>query len=79
MNLDRAIFRVFSNLLGIITRECEVSMRPLCFQDDILKVSGTKTEAQISQSTIYDAISEKTLEFNLSKCKVVVHGTSMLS
>ena len=79
VNLDRAIFRVFSSLLGIVTRECGVSMRPLCFQDDILKVSGTKTEAQISQSTIYDAISEKTLEFNLSKCKVVVHGTSMLS
>ena len=46
--------------------------------DDILKLSGTKTEAQISLSTIYDAISEKTLEFNLSKCKVV-HGTSMLA
>ena len=79
VNLDRAIFKVFSDLLGLTVNECGVPMRPLCFQDDILKVSGCKSEAQISQSTIFDAISEKTLEFNLSKCKVVIHGTSILS
>ena len=60
VNLDRAIFKVFSDLLGLTVSECGVTLRPLCFQDDILKVSGSKSEAQISQSTIYDAISEKT-------------------
>ena len=53
------------------------TLRPFSFQDDILKLSWTKSEAQISQEVIYKTVSEKTLEFNLSKCSVIIHGSNM--
>ena len=56
-----------------------LKLRPFCFQDDILKVNKTKTEAQLTQKVIYDTVSSKTLEFNLDKCTVLIHGKGMLS
>ena len=79
INLDRAVYKAFSNILGVISAELGVKMRPLLFQDDILKVNKTKTEAQISQKVIYDTVSSKTLEFNLTKCSVIIHGNGMRS
>ena len=79
VNLDRALFKGFSEILGVVFSHEGLKMRPLSFQDDILKISADKTETQITQSKIYDIVSSKTLEFNLSKCNVIIHGKGMLS
>ena len=77
VNLDRALIKGFNSILGTLSSEQGIKLRPLSFQDDILKLSGNKSEAQISQETIYNTVSEKTLEFNLSKCSVIIHGSNL--
>ena len=79
VNLDRALFKGFGEILGAVFSNNGLKMRPLSFQDDILKLSADRTETQLSQSNIYNIVAKKTLEFNLSKCSVIIHGSGMRS
>ena len=74
LNLDRAISKAFLSVLNITMSELGVPATPYCFQDDISKLSATRSECQISHDVIFDTLSSKTLELNHKKCKLIICG-----
>ena len=77
LNLDRAVFRAFTAILGITMTELGIPNRPYVFQDDLSKLSANREEVQATHNLIYKTLSAKTLVINTSKCKVLICGKTV--
>ena len=76
LNLDTGLSATFSHLIGHISQIFGLPLLNLIFQDDIIKMSTSRLECQLSQHAVAETISSKQLRLNDSKCKIVVCGTN---
>ena len=76
LNLDTGLSATFSHLLDHISEIFGLPLLNLIFQDDIIKMSTSRYECQLSQHAVAETITSKQLRLNESKCKIIVCGTN---
>ena len=76
LNLDRAVWKAFTAILNLTMNELGMPARPFIFQDDLMKLSANREECQLSHDLIYETMCSKTLDLNVSKCRVLISGKS---
>ena len=76
LNLDVGLSATFSHLIQGISKVFGLPLLSYVFQDDIIKLSTSRQECQLSQNAVAETITSKQLRLNESKCKVLVCGTN---
>ena len=79
LNLDTGLAATFSHLIGGISSVFGLPLLSLIFQDDIIKMSTSREECQLSQHAIAETIASKQLRLNGDKCKILVCGSNPAS
>ena len=76
LNLDSGLAATFSHLMEGVSKVFGLPLLSLIFQDDIIKMSTSRDECQLSQHAVAETISSKQLRLNDTKCKILVCGTN---
>ena len=76
LNLDTGLAATFRHLLAAISSVYGLPLLSYVFQDDIIKVSTSREECQLSQNAIAETITSKQLRLNDNKCKIIICGNN---